>query len=125
MSNTNTLRQRSLRAQQITWFTYAGLLLMMIVTSLPGMIPAKSSVAPILAIKLFPLLIVLPGLIKGTLRAYIWLCFIVLFYFTQAVVESFLSTGAGLDLFITALTVLNFLAAMYFVKWQRALGVPL
>ncbi|MDX1453549.1 MAG: DUF2069 domain-containing protein [Oleiphilaceae bacterium] len=125
MTQRASLTRRSLGAQQITWFSYALLLLLMVITSLPGTIPEGSSSVLILSIKLLPLLIVLPGIISGTLRAYIWLCFIVLFYFTQAVVESFLSAGAGLDLLITLLTVVMFCSAMLYVKWQRALGKSL
>jgi len=109
-------------AQQLTWATYVLMLLMMIVTSLPGQIPQGSSVMLILAVKLAPLLIVLPGLARDQLRAYTWLCFIILFYFTQAVVESFLSLAASTDLFITALTVIMFLSAMFYIKWERNLG---
>jgi uncharacterized membrane protein len=109
-------------AQQITWCAYVLMLLMMIITSLPGQIPEGSSSMLILLIKLLPLLIVLPGLIKDTLRAYIWLCFIILFYFTQAVVESFLSLAASTDLFITLLTIIIFNSAMLYIKWERQLG---
>ena len=109
-------------AQQLTWATYILMLLMMIVTSLPGQIPQGSSVILILAVKLVPLLIVLPGLVRDQLRAYTWLCFIILFYFTQSVVESFLSLAASTDLFITALTVIMFLSAMFYIKWERNLG---
>lgn len=109
-------------AQQLTWASYVLTLLMMIVTSLPGFIPENSSTTLILAIKLLPLLILLPGLAKDQLRAYIWLCFIILFYFTQSVVESFIYNAALIDLFITALTVIMFLAAMFYIKWERSLG---
>lgn len=125
MTAHHILKRRSQRAQQITWGSYAILLLLMIITSLPGQVPAGTSIALILGVKLLPLLIVLPGLLSSQLRAYIWLCFIVLFYFTQAVVETFLSAGAGLDWLITTLTVVMFCTAMLYVKWQRALGQTL
>lgn len=109
-------------AQQLTWTCYVLMLLMMIITSLPGQIPEGSSALLILTVKLVPLLILLPGLGQDKLRAYIWLCFIILFYFTQSVVESFLSLGATLDLFITLITVTVFLSSMLYIKWERALG---
>ncbi|KZY49851.1 hypothetical protein A3732_22365, partial [Oleiphilus sp. HI0050] len=89
---------------------------------LPSYLPEGSSPWVVVSVKLSPLLIILPGLIKDSLRSYTWLCFIVLFYFTQAVVEAFLSQGAGLDLVITLLTVNIFLSAMFYIKWERALG---
>ena len=109
-------------AHQLTWASYVLMLLMMIITSLPGQIPDGSSVLIILTVKLVPLLILLPGLIQDRLRSHIWLCFIILFYFTQSVVESFLSQAALGDLFITLLTVTIFLSSMFYIKWERALG---
>lgn len=114
--------RKNLMAQQLTWTCYVLMLLMMIITSLPGQIPEGSSALLILTVKLVPLLILLPGLGQDKLRAYIWLCFIILFYFTQSVVESFLSLGATLDLFITLITVTVFLSSMLYIKWERALG---
>lgn len=113
---------KNIIAQHLTWACYILMLLMMIVTSLPAYIPEGSSVTFILLVKLIPLLIILPGLANDQLRAYIWLCFIILFYFTQSVVETFLSSAALTDLFITTLTVIVFLASMFYIKWERTLG---
>lgn len=113
---------KNIIALHLTWACYVVMLLMMIVTSLPAYIPEGSSVTFILLVKLIPLLIIFPGLAKDQLRAHIWLCFIILFYFTQSVVETFLSSAALTDLFITALTVVVFLASMFYIKWERTLG---
>jgi len=118
-SNTNT---KSIIARKITLTCYVLLILMMIITSLPSMLPEGASPWVALTIKLFPLLIIMPGLLLDNLRAFIWLCFIVLFYFTQSVVETFLSKGANIDYFITFLTVTQFLSAMFYIKWARSLG---
>ena len=118
-SNTNT---KSIIARKITLTCYVLLILMMIITSLPSMLPEGASPWVALTIKLFPLLIIMPGLLLGHLRAFIWLCFIVLFYFTQSVVETFLSKGANIDYFITFLTVTQFLSAMFYIKWAKSLG---
>ena len=116
---TNT---KSLIARNIALASYVLLLLMMIITSLPSMLPEGTNPWIALSIKLFPLLIIMPGLLMDSLRAFIWLCFIVLFYFTQSVVETFLSKGANIDYFITFLTVSQFLSAMFYIKWARSLG---
>jgi len=121
----STLRKKSHVVRNLSWISYSLLLLLMVVTSLPAFLPENSSVTVILVVKLLPLLIVLPGMLKDKLRPYIWLCFIVLFYFTQSVVETFLSKGGGLDLIITILTVVLFISAMMHVKWERQLGKPL
>jgi len=86
------------------------------------MLPEGISPLFVLSVKLIPLFLLLPGLILDHLRAFIWLCFIVLFYFTQSVVEAFGSSGANIDLFITLLTVIMFLSAMFYIKWERSLG---
>ncbi|KZY31383.1 MULTISPECIES: DUF2069 domain-containing protein [unclassified Oleiphilus] len=122
MSQTPQRPRKNVVAYCITWASYLLLILMMIITSLPSYLPEGSSPWVVVSVKLSPLLIILPGLIKDSLRSYTWLCFIVLFYFTQAVVEAFLSQGAGLDLVITLLTVNIFLSAMFYIKWERALG---
>ena len=123
MQATTTLKpKKNLYAQHLVISNYVLLLLMMIVTTLPGELPVGSSPMVILPIKLMPLLILLPGLLNDHLRTYIWMCFIVLFYFTQSVVETFLSSGANIDFFITALTVIIFLSAMFYIKWERSLG---
>tara|TARA_R110001599_G_scaffold21262_5_gene79567 strand:- start:352 stop:729 length:378 start_codon:yes stop_codon:yes gene_type:complete len=122
MNNIHTRPTKNIIAQHLTWTAYVLMLLMMIITSLPASIPEGSSVTFILLVKLIPLLIIFPGLAKDTLRAHIWLCFIILFYFTQSVVESFLSLAAFTDIFITSLTVIIFLASMFYIKWERTLG---
>jgi len=97
----------------------------MIITSLPPYAVSGASIEIMLGVKLIPLLIVLPGLLLNRLRAYIWLCFIVLFYFTQSVVEAFLSLGAQIDLVITLVSIGLFISAMWHVKKERARGLPL
>jgi len=116
------LDTKSIIARNITLACYVLLILMMIITSLPSMLPEGASPWIALTIKLVPLLIIMPGLLLDHLRAFIWLCFIVLFYFTQSVVETFLSQGANIDYLITFLTVTQFLSAMFYIKWARSLG---
>jgi len=116
------LDTKSIIARDITLACYVLLILMMIITSLPSMLPEGVSPWVPLFIKLFPLFIIMPGLLKDHLRSFIWLCFIVLFYFTKSVVETFKSFGANIDYFITFLTVAQFLSAMFYIKWARSLG---
>ena len=120
-----SLEHKSRIAMNISWLSYTLVLLMLIITSLPGQTPEGASIGFILTIKLLPLLIILPGLMKSYLRSFVWLCFIILFYFTRAVVDSFLSLGSGIDLFITFLTVSTFISAMLYINWQKKLGKQL
>jgi len=109
-------------ALAVTWLCYLGLITLMVLTSVPPFIPEQSSPWLIGAIKVIPLVIVLPGMLRDKLRSYVWLSFIILFYFAQSVVEAFLSSAATLDVLITALTVTLFIAAMLYIKWERARG---
>lgn len=113
---------KSLYARRATWLSYLALLLLMVVSSLPGFLPENSAFLLVISIKLVPLLIVLPGLLKDVMRSYAWLCFVVLLYFTQGVVELFLSQGAWMDIAITFFSVSLFLSAMFYIKWQKSLG---
>jgi uncharacterized membrane protein len=122
MNSINKRSTKNIVALHLTWISYVLMLLMMIVTSLPAAIPKGSSVTLILLIKLIPLLIILPGLAKDALRSHIWLCFIILFYFTQSVVNTHLHLWAFTDVFITSLTVIIFIASMFYIKWERTLG---
>ncbi|MDX1693093.1 MAG: DUF2069 domain-containing protein, partial [Ketobacteraceae bacterium] len=83
--------------------------------------PAK---APPLLIALFhiiPLTLFLPGILKRNPRTYIWLCFLILLYFCEGVVNAFLLPslqgwlGLAESLLITAL----FIAAMYAARWNN------
>lgn len=64
------------------------------------------------------LLLVLPGLLKGSRRSYIWLCFILLFYFIAAVQSLFAGNSQTMqvqecyEVIRVALVVAAFVAAM-------------
>ena len=105
-------------AARVTWSSFGVLLLQQSVDAwLRG--------APwfIWLLKLLPLLIFLPGMLKDKLRSYIWLCFVCLGYFLILVQRIFaqpdsLLVGSGLF----AVVVL-FIAAMMYVRWRaRELG---
>ena len=109
-------------ALNITYLCYLALLVLLIGTSLPTGQENAPRFAVVLSIKLIPLLLVLRGLWLYRLRAFVWLCFIVLFYFTRAVVDAFLDSADWESMLMTILTVCIFMAAMYYVKWERQLG---
>lgn len=68
--------------------------------------------------KTIPLLMFLPGMLKDNLRSYIWLCFVSLLYFLNAVERVFAQPDSVIA--ITGLTavVILFIAAMLFVRWR-------
>lgn len=70
-------------------------------------------------ITLLPLLIFAPGLLQGRNRSYLWICFVVLVYFTAGVVQAWLTQGAILPVITTGLTILLFSLAIAFVRSNR------
>ena len=120
------LRIKSERAALTTKIAYFVLLAALAFSSFVPGPPEGVSIFLVLAVKFIPLLIVLPGLLLDKLRSYVWLCFIVLFYFTRAFVDAYMrDESVWVDSFITLTTIVLFMAAMYFVKWQKMLGKPL
>ncbi|WP_250654778.1 DUF2069 domain-containing protein [Alkalimarinus coralli] len=120
-----TLNQKVKYSQAIALLSYLLLLVLMVISTIFSTLPPEASRGFMLAIKVVPLIIFLPGLLKGNLRAHIWLCFVVLFYFTRSVVDAFLTEGAILEAITTATTVVLFLASMMNVYWQKRTGVQL
>lgn len=69
-------------------------------------------------VKLFPLLLFLPGMLRDNLRSYIWLCFVCLGYFLILVQRVF-ATPESLIVWVGLLAnVVLFVAAMLYVRWR-------
>lgn len=64
-----------------------------------------------------PLLLLAPGVIRRWPRWFAWLCFVVLFYFTSAVVDAFLHNDIA-GWLQTALCVSLFASSMFYVRWH-------
>lgn len=73
----------------------------------------------ILSVKLIPLLLFMVPVFRGDNRGYIWLSFVVIFYFTQAVVSAWLSEGDFAPMLLTILTFALFTVAMIHLKTNR------
>jgi uncharacterized membrane protein len=74
--------------------------------------------AVIWMVQTIPLLIFLPGLWRGGITTYAWLCFVVLIYFAAAVTRLFLPQWGALDTINLALTVAMFVFALMFIRWR-------
>lgn len=77
------------------------------------------SIALMLSVKLIPLLALIVPVFRGNNRGYIWLAFVVIFYFTQAVVSAWLSQGGPGPVALAVLTFLLFSVAMVHLKVNR------
>jgi len=124
MSDTSLASKIKL-SRSLSLIGYALILAILIVTTFQFPPPEGTSLALVLSIKLLPLLILLPGMLKGTLRPYIWLCFVLLLYFTQAVLYVTQTDGYWLYNLLCALIILVFLTAMMHVHWSKKSGIPL
>ncbi|MFE8073114.1 DUF2069 domain-containing protein [Marinobacteraceae bacterium S3BR75-40.1] len=103
-------------AHIVSLILYFGLLgLVTLTTFWPDPVEGASK-ALMLTIKLVPLLIVLPGLLKGGNKAYIWLCFILMIYFTDASVRAYLTQWEVIPVILMSLTVLLFLTSLIKIR---------
>ena len=100
-------------AARVTWFCYWALLLQQA-------LDASAHQAPwfIWALKLLPLLLFLPGMLRDNLRSYIWLCFVCLGYFLILVQRVFAQPDSLLVIVGLAAVVVLFVAAMLYVRWR-------
>ncbi|MAB22863.1 DUF2069 domain-containing protein [Pseudomonas neustonica] len=72
----------------------------------------------IIAVQLLPLSIFLPGILIGHVRTHAWLCFAINMYFIQGVLICFQPGRLNYGLLMSGLSVLYFIAALYFVRWS-------
>ena len=107
-----TLGLRS-SAELLTWLSWSALLLQQTVD-------AWQSQAPVFiwAVKLLPLMMFLPGMLRDNLRSYIWLCFICLGYFLVLVQRIFAQPDSLLVISGLVAVVVLFNAAMLYVRWR-------
>lgn len=100
-------------AARVTWLCYWTLLLQQA-------LDASAHQAPwfIWSLKLLPLLLFLPGMLRDNLRSYIWLCFVCLGYFLILVQRIFAQPDNPLVIVGLAAVVVLFVAAMLYVRWR-------
>ena len=100
-------------AELLTWLSWSALLLQQTVD-------AWQSQAPVFiwAVKLLPLMMFLPGMLRDNLRSYIWLCFICLGYFLVLVQRVFAQPDSLLVISGLVAVVVLFNAAMLYVRWR-------
>ena len=103
----------SARAGLLTWLSWSLLLSQQAVDAWMHQAPGF-----IWALKLLPLLIFLPGMLKDNLRSFIWLCFVCLGYFMILVQRLFAQPDSPLVITGMVAVVILFTAAMLYVRWR-------
>ena len=68
--------------------------------------------------RVLPLLIFLPGVLKDNLRSYIWLCFVCLLYFMTLVLRLFADPSSVVAIMGMTSVVTLFITAMFYVRWR-------
>ena len=107
-------------AARLTWLSWSVLLLLQAADAWTHQAPWF-----IWVLKLLPLLIFLPGMLKDNLRSFIWLCFVCLGYFLILVQRMFAQPDNLLVIGGLVAVVVLFIAAMMYVRWRaRELRVP-
>ncbi len=107
---------------RLTIALYLAVLATLLVTTFwPAPVEGVSIPPLMLTVKLLPLLAFAVPVFRGghNRGGYIWLAFVVIFYFTQAVVSAWLSEGAAGPVTLTILTFLLFTVAMVHLKVNR------
>jgi len=100
-------------ASLLTWLSWSALLLQQALDAWEHQAPGF-----IWALKLLPLLMFLPGMLRDNLRSYIWLCFICLGYFMVLVQRVFAQPDSLLVISGLVAVVVLFIAAMMYVRWR-------
>lgn len=114
----SALAQRS--AQPFIQLFLTGCWLALLVLLTAPLLLTDSASTGLWLMQCIPLLLTLPGLVRGNGRALQWLCFLVLFYFTQAILQLFSAVPAlrwigGLT---ALLCVVLFTAAIVSLRWK-------
>lgn len=71
------------------------------------------------AIFCLPLLVFLPGMLRGSWKTYLWLCFVLLVYFTVVVTNLFFPDADAFDWTELVLVCVLFVASMLFGRWRQ------
>lgn len=111
------LPERITLSRRVTLISYIALMLSLVASN----ISATSTNLAVLAFQAVPLLIFLPGLVKGNTRSHVWLGCLLLVYSTKFISDLVVSGGALLSLLQTVFGVSLFAAAMLYVRWQGQL----
>lgn len=118
----NALTQVNKKLTLGLWITHSSYAIFLVLISWLnfqsiGTQPADSSIK-LWLVKIFPLLIFLPGFIKRKYRTYSWICFAILPYFIW-ITPLVMGRGSWSDWTLIALIVVLFISAMMTSRWMQ------
>ncbi|GGY65745.1 hypothetical protein GCM10011613_07030 [Cellvibrio zantedeschiae] len=113
----NALTQVNKKLRLGLWFTHISFGVFLLLMSWLNFQPADSSVK-LWLVKIFPLLIFVPGFVKRKYRTYSWLCFGILPYFIW-MTPLVMGRGAWSDWVMVILIVVLFISSMMTSRWMQ------
>ena len=113
------MNPKALSARRVALFSLAALVLLLTVNVFGITRLEVQSRAVLWAISILPLLLLLPGILRGAWKSYAWMCFALLVYFQVFVTEVFRKPRDPVTLGLLVAVVLLFAAAMVFVRLRR------
>lgn len=107
-------RNRVLMSRLLTWIFYLALLISFAVAQLLS----DHFNWGVLAFQSAPLLVFLPGLMKGNTKTHVWIGCVLLFYTSKFISDLFVSHWSWLSILQTLCAVALFTAAALYSHWQ-------
>lgn len=99
------------------WTTHTSYGVFLVLMSWLNFLPEDSSVK-LWLVKIFPLIIFIPGFVLKKYRTYSWLCFAILPYFIW-ITPLVMGRGSWSDWVMVLLTVILFIASMMTSRWMQ------
>lgn len=75
----------------------------------------------ILLIELVPLLLLAPGMLRGSARGHSWMCFVVNLYFIKGALAAYDPNRQGFGLLEMLASLALFCTAMFYARWRSQL----
>ncbi len=116
--NTPTDRQLATLAQRCALLAYLLLLLALAANRWQLQLSDWRASVFVWVMQTLPLLLFARGMLRGIVRSYAWLCFLLLIYFAAAVTRQFLPQRSALDTILLVLIIALFTFALLFIRWR-------
>jgi uncharacterized membrane protein len=108
--------ERSLRSGVARRAALASLAMLILAQALDAWV--RGAPLGIYLLRILPLAVFLPGLIRDQARTYIWLCFVILLYFLTVVLRLFYNPADPVAWVAMASIVVFFNAGMLYARWR-------